>query len=76
MLALTFTNVQDYDLISEDDTFEIKNLVDFKPGKKIVISILHIDNTVDTIECCHTYNDTQIDWFKAGSALNLIRLRG
>ncbi len=76
MLALTFTNVQDYDLISEDDTFEIKNLVDFKPGKKIVISILHIDNTVDKIECCHTYNDTQIDWFKAGSALNLIRLRG
>ena len=73
MLALTFANSKDYELICEDDIFEITNLVDFKPKNNLIMSIKHNDKTVDIIECCHTYNDTQIDWFKAGSALNLIR---
>ena len=73
MLALTFANPNDYNLIFEDDIFEIKNLTDFGPKTPIVLSITHNDKTVDIIECSHTYNKTQIDWFKAGSALNLIR---
>ena len=74
MLALTFANPNNYNLITEDDIFEIKNLIDFAPKKPLIISIKHNDQTVDIIECCHTYNKTQIDWFKAGSALNLIRV--
>ena len=76
MLALTFANDKDYDLINEDDIFEIINLVDFKPKKNLKMSIVHKDQSVDIIECCHTYNYTQIDWFKSGSALNLIRGNG
>ncbi len=73
MLALTFVNEDDYDLIQEDDTFNFTNLVSFVPGKNLNIEVVHTDGTKDSIELSHTYNSQQIEWFKAGSALNLIR---
>ncbi len=73
MLALTFSNKDDYDKIDEDDTFNIINLNEFGVGKLIDIEIVHSDNSTEIISCNHTYNKTQIDWFRAGSALNLIR---
>ena len=73
MLALTFKNKDDYEKIFEDDTFNFINLNKFNVGKTIDIELLHSDGSSDTITCNHTYNITQIDWFYAGSALNLIR---
>ena len=73
MLALTFTNKNDYDKIDEDDTFNILNLDKFSIGKPIDIEIIHSDSSSEIIRCNHTYNKAQIDWFRAGSALNLIR---
>ena len=73
MLGLTFTNENDYDLIQEDDTFNFIDLVEFAPGKPLTIEVVHADGTKDKIVVNHTYNDQQIEWFKAGSALNLIR---
>lgn len=73
MLALTFDNMADYDLIQEDDTIDILGLKDFKSGKPLQIVIHHNDGTQHTILAQHTYNNKQIEWFKAGSALNLIR---
>ena len=73
MLALTFTNKDDYDKIFEDDTFNFINLDEFSVGKTMVIEIFHSDGSNDSISCNHTYNNSQIDWFRAGSALNLIR---
>ncbi len=73
MLALTFNNKDDYDKIDEDDTLNIINLNEFGIGKLIDIEIVHSDNTTEIISCNHTYNKAQIDWFRAGSALNLIR---
>lgn len=73
MLGLTFANENDYDLIREDDTFNFIDLVDFAPGKQLTLEVVHADGTKDTIKLNHTYNEQQIDWFKAGSALNLIR---
>ncbi len=73
MLALTFANEGDYDLIQEDDTFNFINLVGFKAGKPLVVEVVHADNSIDLIELNHTYNSQQIEWFKAGSALNLIK---
>ena len=73
MLALTFANEMDYDLILEDDTFNFIDLVEFAPGKPLTVELVHIDGTKDMIELNHTYNDQQIEWFKAGSALNLIK---
>ncbi len=73
MLGLTFNNENDYDLIQEDDTFNFIDLVEFAPGKPLTIEVVHTDGTKDTIVVNHTYNEQQIDWFKAGSALNLIR---
>ena len=73
MLALTFNNKNDYDKINEDDTFNILNLNEFSIGKPIDIEIIHADSSNEIISCNHTYNKTQIDWFRAGSALNLIR---
>ena len=72
MLALTFANEADYDKIQEDDTFNFVDLVEFAPGKPLSIQIMHKDGTSDVIVVNHTYNDQQIEWFKAGSALNLI----
>ena len=72
ILALTFSNKSDYDKIMEDDIFNIINLNQFKPHQNIKCEILHNDGSSDTIELKHTYNTNQIEWFKAGSALNLI----
>ena len=72
MLALTFVNPEDYDKIQEDDTFDFINLESFAPNTPLQILITHADGTTDTILANHTYNEQQIGWFKAGSALNLI----
>ncbi len=72
MLALTFTDKTDYDKILEDDTFDILGLNDFTPGKTLSIQLNHVDGSSETIIVNHTYNQSQIEWFKAGSALNLI----
>lgn len=72
MLALTFVNAEDYDKIQEDDTFDFINLESFAPNTPLQIQITHADGTTDTILANHTYNEQQIGWFKAGSALNLI----
>ena len=73
VLALTFINKLDYDKILEDDTFAFMDLAEFQTGKTIKIKIIHNDVSVDIVECNHTYNEAQIAWFRAGSALNLIR---
>jgi aconitate hydratase len=73
MLALTFADKADYDKIQEDDTLDITGLKDFAPGKQLTIVLNHKDGTSDKIKVNHTYNQQQIEWFKAGSALNLIR---
>ena len=73
MLALTFENENDYDLIQEDDTFNLIDLKDFAPGKKVNIEIIHSNGKKDTIATNHSYNDQQIEWYKEGSALNLIK---
>jgi len=73
MLGLTFDNENDYDLIREDDTFNFLDLVNFAPGKPLNVEVIHADGTKDNIKLNHTYNAQQIEWFKAGSALNLIK---
>jgi len=73
VLALTFINKFDYDKILEDDTFAFMDLAEFQTGKIIKIKIIHNDESVDIVEFNHTYNEAQIAWFRAGSALNLIR---
>ena len=73
MLALTFANNADYDKILEDDTFDINGLNEFAPGKQLSICLNHADGSKETIMVNHTYNQQQIEWFKAGGALNIIR---
>ena len=73
MLGLTFDNETDYDLIKEDDTFNFIDLANFSEGRKLTLEIVHSDGVSNTIKLDHTYNEQQIDWFKSGSALNLIR---
>lgn len=73
MLALTFANPEDYDKIQEDDLFNFLDLDQFAPGKPITIQLVHSDGTRENIIANHTYNNGQIEWFKAGSALNLIK---
>ncbi len=73
VLALTFANRDDYDLIREDDTFEIKGLDQFSPGTPLKLMLHHSDGSSDEFAVNHSYNDKQIAWFKAGSALNLIK---
>ena len=73
MLALTFENKLDYDKIEEDDTFNFIDLDLFYPGKQIEVELVHNNSSSEIILCNHTFNEAQIDWFKAGSALNLIR---
>ena len=75
ILGLTFSDKDDYDKILEDDYFEFINLDKFSPGKQIELKIKHKGGEEDLIKCNHTYNDIQIKWFKAGSALNLIGKR-
>ena len=73
MLGITFNNEADYDLIQEDDTFNFVDLKEFAPGKPLTIEVVHADGSKDTIIANHTYNAQQIEWFKEGSALNLIK---
>ncbi|HEY8387690.1 MAG TPA: aconitate hydratase [Parasegetibacter sp.] len=73
MLALTFENKEDYDKIREDDVIDIIGLTSFAPGKPLTVVLHHIDGTEDAIQVNHTYNEQQIEWFKAGGALNVIR---
>ncbi|MBS1557139.1 MAG: aconitate hydratase [Bacteroidetes bacterium] len=70
MLALTFANKADYDKIREDDIFDIKGLTTFAPDKPLTVIIHHSDGKIEEIQANHTYNKNQIEWFKAGSALN------
>jgi len=72
VLALTFSNIEDYELIEEYDDFLILGLKEFSPEKNVKIKITHRNGNVDIISCNHTYNDLQIKWFRLGSALNLI----
>lgn len=73
MLGLTFANESDYDLIQEDDTFNFIDLNEFAPDKQLTIEVVHSDGSKDTIKVNHTYNQSQIDWYNEGSALNLIK---
>ncbi|WP_304067073.1 aconitate hydratase [Pedobacter glucosidilyticus] len=73
MLALTFANPADYDKVQEDDLIDIIGLNHFAPGKSLQIVLHHTDGSSDTFEVNHTYNEQQIEWFKAGGALNIIR---
>jgi aconitate hydratase len=73
MLGLTFANEADYDLVQEDDAFNFTDLNAFAPGKQLSLDLVHADGSTDSIKLNHTYNAQQIEWFKAGSALNLIK---
>ncbi len=73
MLALTFANKNDYDKIQEDDIIDIVGLAEFRPNNPLKVVLHHKDGTLDEFFVNHSYNDTQIEWFKAGSALNLIK---
>jgi aconitate hydratase len=73
MLALTFANKEDYDKVQEDDSIDITGLQHFAPGKQLTMLLHHKDGTTDKVSLNHTYNDPQIEWFKAGGALNVIR---
>ena len=73
MLGLTFATESNYDLIQEDDTFNFIDLNEFSPGKPLTIEVIHADGSKDLIIANHTYNDSQIEWYNEGSALNLIK---
>lgn len=73
MLALTFVNPDDYELIRQDDKITIENLNSMAPGKNMIVALNHKDGSQDRFEVAHTYNQAQIEWVKAGSALNKIR---
>ena len=74
MLALTFADTNDYERIMEDDTIDITGLNDFSPGKPLNIVLHHADGNSESFSVNHTYNAQQIEWFKAGGALNIIRM--
>ena len=76
MLALTFANEADYDLIQENDTFNFTDLKEFAPNRQLTLEVIHDNGTKDTILVNHSYNEGQIGWFVAGSALNLIAAAG
>ena len=73
MLALTFVHKEDYDKILEDDVIDIEGLTHFAPGTSLTVVLHHNNGTSESISANHTYNDQQIEWFKAGAALNIIR---
>ncbi|NID11020.1 aconitate hydratase [Fibrivirga algicola] len=75
MLALTFANPADYDKVQEDDSIDINGLTTFAPGQQLTVVLHHADGTTDEFPVNHTYNQGQIEWFKAGSALNLIKMQ-
>ncbi len=73
MLGLTFADEQDYDKVQENDVIDIIDLKEFAPDRQLTLVFRHADGSEDTIKTNHTYNEGQIAWFKAGSALNLIK---
>jgi aconitate hydratase len=73
MLGITFDNENDYDRIQEDDVFNFVDLKEFAPERLLTIELIHKDGSTETIMANHSYNDQQIEWFKEGSALNLIK---
>ena len=73
MLALTFDNENDYDKIEEDDIFNFVDLTKFTKGEQLSLEIVHINGSKEMIKLNHTFNTQQIEWFKNGSALNLIK---
>jgi aconitate hydratase len=73
MLALTFKDPADYDQVREDDTAAIRGLTTFAPGKALILELTHADGTKSFIEVNHTFNESQIAWFRAGSALNALQ---
>jgi aconitate hydratase len=73
MLALTFANKDDYNKIQEDDSIDIMGLTSFTQGQQLTLVLNHKDGSADQIKVNHSYNQGQIDWFKAGGALNIIR---
>ena len=73
MLALTFADKSDYDKIQEDDNIDVIGLTTFAPGKPLMLVLHHKDGSKEEITVNHTYNQQQIEWFKAGAALNIIR---
>jgi aconitate hydratase len=73
MLALTFADKADYDKIQEDDTIDIVGLTSFAPNTPLTLVLTHKDGSKQEIKVNHTYNEQQIEWFKAGGALNIIR---
>jgi len=75
MLGLTFDNEADYDKVREDDTFNFIDLASFAPDKQLTLELAHADGTKEQVKLNHTYNAQQIDWFVAGSALNLIKMQ-
>ena len=73
MLALTFVDKNNYDKILENDKIRIIGLNEFAPGKNFTVEHIHSDGTKESFEVAHTYNEQQIGWFKAGSALNAMK---
>ena len=73
MLALTFIQPEDYHKIQENDRISVIGLNEMQPGKSLQIKITHSDSGTETIDVKHSYNAQQIEWFKAGGALNIIR---
>ena len=72
---MTFQDNDDYDKISEDDRISITQLNEFSEGKPVKCDIKHSDETCDTVLLNHSYNTSQIEWFRAGSAMNVLRQR-
>ena len=72
MLGLTFADPADYDKVQEDDRIDILGLREFTPGKPLQVALHHADGSTDQFDVNHTYNEQQIKWFRAGSALNMI----
>lgn len=75
MLAITFADPADYNKIQEDDVIDVKGLASFAPGKQLSVVLHHADGSEDSFAVNHTYNEQQIEWFKAGAALNIIRMK-
>ncbi|HCN85007.1 MAG TPA: aconitate hydratase, partial [Sphingobacteriaceae bacterium] len=75
MLGITFANPDDYNKVQEDDIIDIIGLTDFTPGKQLTVVLHHADGSTDSFPVNHTYNQQQIEWFKAGAALNIIRMK-
>ena len=73
MLALTFQNKDDYNLVQDGDLISITGLKDFAPNKELIVTLKHTDGKSDTFKVNQTYNMQQIEWFKAGSALNNLK---